>query len=50
MPTDTSKTDERTGINVSIPTPLHKRLRIKAVQQELTLGEAIEAAVKAWLR
>lgn len=39
-----------TGINVLIPTTLHKRLRIKCLNEGLSMPEAIEAAVKDWLR
>lgn len=41
---------EHVGINVLVPSALHKRLRIKALNDGLSLSEAIEQAVKAWLR
>lgn len=38
------------GINVKVPAALHRKLRVKALQNELTLSDAIEAAVAAWVR
>jgi hypothetical protein len=58
MTTDNSKTRNRTkpdttglvGINVLIPEALHKRVRVKSVNNGLTMTDAIEQALKAWLR
>lgn len=39
-----------TGINVTIPTSLHRKLRVKALESGLTMTQAIEAAVKGWVK
>jgi hypothetical protein len=39
-----------TGINVLIPSALHRRFRVKAFNDGLTMAEAVEAAVREWLR
>jgi post-segregation antitoxin (ccd killing protein) len=43
-------TKPQTGVNVLLPSALHKRLRVKAFNEGLTMAEAIQAAVREWLR
>jgi hypothetical protein len=42
--------EDTVGVNVPIPTALHRKLRIRAIQEDMTLAEAIAAAVKEWTR
>ena len=48
----TSPSSEQTlvGINVRIPYDLHRQLKIKLIQQDLTLPEAITLAVDRWVQ
>lgn len=41
---------ETVTINVAVPVALHRKLRIRAINEDLTLSEAIAAAVKEWTR
>ena len=38
------------AINVPLPETVHRKLRLKAVREDLTLAEAITAAVTAWTK
>jgi hypothetical protein len=38
------------AINVALPQAVHRKLRVKALNQEMTLAEAVAAAVAAWTR
>ena len=49
-PKPAPKGKETVGINVAIPAALHTRLRIKTINDGLSMSEAIEAALRAWLR
>jgi hypothetical protein len=40
---------EQVGVNVNLPFDLHRKLKIKQIQLDLTLTEAITAAVTAWV-
>jgi post-segregation antitoxin (ccd killing protein) len=42
--------DRGVGVNVTIPTALHRRLRVRALNEGMSMADAIEAAVKTWLR
>jgi predicted HicB family RNase H-like nuclease len=48
--TRTPKKVEGTGINVVIPKSLHKRLRLRAIGEGLTMTTAVEQAIREWLR
>lgn len=37
------------GLNVYLPTPLHRQLRVKAITEGLDLSGAIAAAVATWV-
>jgi hypothetical protein len=39
----------RVSINVSLPAHLHRQLRIKAITEDLSLTEAVAAAVGEWV-
>ena len=45
-----AKDEDVVTINVAIPTPLHRKLRVRAINEGMTLSEAIGAAVKEWTR
>jgi len=49
-PTRPRAADATVGINVAIPYDLHRKLRIKAIQLDLTLVEAVTAAVETWVQ
>lgn len=38
------------AINVQLPESVHKKLRVKALNQGMTLAEAVTAAATAWSR
>lgn len=38
------------AINVQLPEAVHRKLRVKAINQQMTLAEAVAAAVQAWTR
>ena len=40
---------KRIGVNISLPPDLHRRLRIRALENDVTMAEAIELAIAAWL-
>lgn len=42
--------DDRVAINVALPKPLHRQLRIKAIENSQSLTEAIAAAVAQWVK
>jgi hypothetical protein len=44
-----AKADTQVGINVTIPYDLHRQLKIKAVQQDLMLSEAVIEAIEVWV-
>ena len=46
------KTDPRdyVGVNLRLPTLIHRQLRIKSVMLGMTLNEAIAAAVEEWTK
>ena len=35
--------NERTGMNITLPTELHRELKAKAAREGVTLGELVEA-------
>jgi hypothetical protein len=37
------------GVNLKLPGPLHRALRLKALGMDLTLNEAIAMAVEDWV-
>jgi len=43
--TDTEKT---VAINVPLPLELHQRLRIRAITENITMREAVIAAIDEW--
>jgi hypothetical protein len=45
-----SKSPKTVAINVQLPIAVHRKLRLKALHQEMTLAEAVTAAVSAWTR
>lgn len=38
------------SINVALPTAVHRKLRVKALHENMTLAEAVTAAVTAWAK
>ena len=40
----------KVAINVSLPVQLHRKLRVRQIEEDLTLAEAVEAAVTAWVK
>lgn len=51
MPTTTKTKTKPTGpvgINLQLPRDVHLALRLKAVEEGLTLSEALSAAVRVW--
>jgi hypothetical protein len=40
---------EYVGINVKIPRRLHRRLRLYALANEMTLAEVVTKALREWL-
>lgn len=40
---------EEVGINVPIPVELHRRLRVRQIEEGMTLREAVTAAVEEWV-
>jgi hypothetical protein len=44
-----AKADTQVGVNVSIPYDLHRQLKIKQIQLDLSLPEAIVQAIEAWV-
>jgi hypothetical protein len=43
------KTTDHVGVNITLPFDLHRRLKIKQIQLDLTLTEAMTAAVQLWV-
>jgi len=41
--------NDQVGVNITIPYNLHRQLKIKCIQLDLTLTEAITAAVQDWV-
>lgn len=37
-------------VNIAIPKELHKRLKLRAVEKEMTVREAATLAVMEWLK
>ena len=46
-PKSTGKT---VAVNVALPAAVHKRVRMKAIAEELTLEQAINAACECWIK
>lgn len=44
-----SKTDELVAMTVRLPSGLHKRVRLAAVEHDLKLQELVAEALEAWL-
>jgi hypothetical protein len=38
------------AINVALPVALHRKLRVKAINDDLTLPQAVAAAITAWAK
>jgi len=43
-------TTKTVAINVQLPESVHRKLRLKALHQGMTLAEAVTAAVNGWAR
>lgn len=43
------KQKDTVGLNVHLPTAVHRQLRVKAITEGLDLSEAIAAAVTTWV-
>jgi hypothetical protein len=41
---------ETVSVNVAIPVALHRAVRIKTLTDDLTLAEAVTAALQAWVK
>jgi hypothetical protein len=44
-----SQTGSTIAVNIPIPAELHRRLKIKAITEDLSMREAITAAIEAWV-
>jgi predicted HicB family RNase H-like nuclease len=42
--------DKTVGVNVNLPATVHRRLRVKAINADLSLTQAVTAAVEAWVK
>ena len=40
---------KRIGVNISLPPDLHRRLRIQALENDVTMAEGIEQAIALWI-
>ena len=47
---DQTKPEDLVGMNVSIPTDLHKRVRVKCIKEDVRLSEAVTQALRGWVR
>ena len=43
-------TGKTVAVNVALPAAVHKRVRMKAIAEELTLEQAITAACECWIK
>lgn len=42
--------EDTVAVNVALPTPVHRKLRVKAIQENMTMAQAVTAAVVEWTR
>jgi hypothetical protein len=42
--------DRAVAINVALPASVHRRLRVKAINDDMTLTQAVTAAVEQWTK
>jgi len=49
-PTRPRTKNDQVGVNITLPFDLHRKLKIKQIQLDLTLTEAMTAAVEDWVR
>jgi len=46
----TNNVRKTVAINVQLPEALHRKLRVKALHEGKTVGEAVVAAITAWTK
>ena len=45
---DASAKSDTVTINIALPRELHRELRVRAIREDMNIGEAVAAAVREW--